>query len=279
MIHFEFSLYSKKYSKESLLSIYSLNYLNDWLSHESEIRNLFFFEESTSGENSSINDSICMLRYNNLLGTDEKNYILSTYIEDAYVIDKNNMGVLHLIINSDYKKQNLNDKIIKFICNHIYNQIQFGIFRNGIIQPLNEQDKITFNWIDEIDWTNNFVENKLYSINHLDFLFLTDFTYLFEPSSVIKTINKPIYISNYNLECFRLSKLLDSLDNDIIRYKKSIKFLQNKKKELKKNKRHLYLAYRNTYIDMLSDTTKLWFEMPIDDKTILTSPKTTKTIF
>ena len=92
-------------------------------------------------------------------------------------------------------------------------------------------------------------------------------------------MNKPIYISNYNLECYRLSKLIDSVNNDILRYKKSIKFLQNKKKELKKNKKHLYTAYRNTYIDMLGDTNKTWIETPVDEKTILTSPKNSKSIF
>ncbi len=288
MIHFEFSLYSKKYSKELLLNNYTIEYLNDWLSHESEIKYLFFFgdnEENTCNNldipdyTNNINDTICILRHNTILTNEEKKCILSLYIDDCYVINKNNIAVLHLIINSDYQKQPINEKIVKFLFNHIYNQTQLGIIKNGIIQPLSDKEKTIYNWNDELEWTNNFLENKTYeNINHLDFLMLTDFTYIYQSNSLVKTVSKPIYISNYNLECYRLSKLIDSVNNDILRYKKSIKFLEKKKKELKKNKRHLYTAYRNNYIDMLSDTKKAWIEELVDDKIILTSPKSNKII-
>ena len=278
MIHFEFTLFSKKHSKDTLLDKYTLEYLNDWLSHESEIKYLFYFENNITDEFSnidcpdSINDSIIILRHNNILNNDEKNYILSIYIEDAYVINRDNKAIFHLILSSDYKKQLENEKIIKFLCNHIYNQIQYGIIKNGIVQPLNENEKLIYKWSDEIDWTNKFVENNI-NLNDLDFLYLTEFSYVYQSNSLIKTLNKPIYLSNYNLECFRLSKIIDSIDNDIDRYKKSIKFLENKKKELRKNKKELYVEYRNVYINMLSDHDKSWNECLKNEDFNVESPK------
>jgi hypothetical protein len=279
MIHFEFTLFSKKFDKNSLLTKYSIDYLNDWLSYESEIKYLFFFGNNDEDDfSTSLSDSICILRHNTILNSDEKHFILSLYIEDAYVYNKNGQAILHLILKSEYLKQPINDKIIKYLCNHIYNQTEYGIIKNGIIQPLNEREKQTYGWVDEIEWTNGFLEKKLFDSGHLDFLILSDFTYLYQPSSLVKTMNKPIYMSNYNLECYRLSKLIDSLNNDISRYKKSIHFLEKKKKELKKNKKHLYIAYRNTYIDMLSNSGKCWSEEPLDEKTIVTSPRNYKSM-
>ncbi len=282
MIHFEFSLFSKKYPKDILVKKYTIDYLNDWLSYESEIKYLFYFgsqeDENKIEISHNLNDAICLLRHNTLLNSEEKQYILSLSIEDAYVYQKNDIATLHLVLQSDYTKQTMNEKIIKFLCNHIYNQTEYGIIKNGIIQPLNEQEKTIYQWTDEIEWTNQFVEKKQFDLSHLDFLLLTDFTYIYQSNSLVKNMNKPIYLSNYNLECYRLSKIIDSVDNDILRYKKSIKFLEKKKKELKKNKKHLYLAYRNTYVDMLSNREKSWLEQSLEEKNMVTSPRSYKSI-
>lgn len=262
MIDFEFSLFSKKYGKDCLLKHYTIDYLNDWLSYESEIKHLFFFGEPDDLPNINISsfthDSICILRHNEILNNNEKNFILALSIEDAYVISKNDIATLHIKLTSDFKKQPINENIIKYICNHIYNQTEHGIIKYGILQPLTDIEKENYGWKDEIEWTNYLVENKQFDISHLDFLYFSDFTYIYHQNSTVKELHTPIYLSNYNLNCYRISKLIDSVNNDIVRYKKTIKCLLNKKKELKKDKKQLYIAYRNNYIEMLSNTNKTW---------------------
>jgi hypothetical protein len=294
MITFEFSLYSKRYSKLQLLNIYSIEYLNDWLSYESEIKYLFFFgalfEDSyslselennydikknidlveDSPKNSSqpemlikntyLNEIFNLLKSNEILSNNEKAYILSLYIDDAYVFNRNNEAILKLTIKSEALNQLPSEKIVKFLCNHIYNSVQYGFLKNGIIQPLSEAQKQQYEWTDEINWSLKFTSSKNYDIGQFDFLLLSDFTYIFNKDSTVKILSKPIYISNYNLECYNISKSIDQLNIDILRYKKSIHFLKKKKEELKKKRKELYKKYKNTYISMLSEPKTLWKE-------------------
>ena len=263
MIKFEFKLSSKLYDVQTLVSKYSLDYLNDWLSYESELKYLFFFGESNNSEDDydltnlsypkCLEDIICLLRHNDLLTNEDKHYILSLYIEDAYVSIDNNIGTLHIQLESEYKKHILNENIIKFLLNHIYNQCHVGIFTNGIIQPLCDKDKIKYKWVDEVGWSYRFLNNNP---ENIDALFFSEFTFVLNDKNII--LSNPIYISNYNLECYQISKCIDTVNNDIHRYKKSIKFLKNKKKELKKEKYNLYRIYRDNYINMLCDYDKKW---------------------
>ena len=46
VLHFEFKLHSSLYLAEVLLQKYSIDFLNDWLSYESELKYLVFFGES-----------------------------------------------------------------------------------------------------------------------------------------------------------------------------------------------------------------------------------------
>ena len=262
MLEFRFNLSSRLYSVEELSVKYSLDYLNDWLSYESELKYLFFFGESNNNDDTDLTnlsypkcleDIICLLRHNEILSNEDKHYILSLYIEDAYVSIDNDIGTLHIKLESEYKKIEVNSKIIQFLLNHIYNQCNIGIFKNGLIQPLTNDDKIKYTWIDEVGWSYRFLEN---SPENIDSLYFSEFTFISNNTSLI--ITKPIYISNYNLECFQISKCIDSVNNDIHRYKKSIKFLEKKKKELKKEKYTLYKIYRDSYLNMLDNDNKKW---------------------
>ena len=262
MLEFVFNLSSKLYSVEQLSINYSLNYLNDWLSYESELKYLFFFGESNNNDDNDLTnlsypkcleDIICLLRHNQILSNEDKHYILTLYIEDAYVSIDNGIGKLHIKLESEYTKIEVNSKIIQFLLNHIYNQCSIGIFKNGLIQPLTNEDKIKYEWVDEVGWSYRFLENIQ---ENIDSLYFSEFTFISKDTSLI--ISKPIYISNYNLECFQISKCIDSVNNDIHRYKKSIKFLEKKKKELKKEKYTLYKIYRDRYLNMLDNDDKKW---------------------
>jgi hypothetical protein len=262
MLIFDFKLSSKLYSVENLGDHYSLDYLNDWLSYESELKYLFFFGESNNSDNydltnisypKCLEDIICLLRHNEILCNEDKHYILSLYIEDAYVSIENGVATLHIKLDSEYKKQEINSKIIQFLLNHIYNQCSIGIFKNGLIQPLKDEDKVKYGWIDEVGWSYRFLENNP---ENIDSLYFSEFTFVSKDTSLIPT--KPIYISNYNLECFQISRCIDSVNNDIHRYKKSIKFLEKKKKDLKKEKYSLYKIYRDSYLNMLDNDSKKW---------------------
>jgi hypothetical protein len=289
MITFEFSLYSKRYSKEELLDNYSIDYLNDWLSYESEIKYLCFFESSdlleelsknssqsleiiqendsnyVSDKKSNYNENLsylddahALLNSNEILTRNEKSYILSLYIDDAFVYQRNNEGIFKLTIKSENLNQLPNEKIIKFLCNHIYNCVEYGFLKNGIIQPLSESQKLQYEWSDEINWSLNFTKSKNYNLDQFDFLLLSDFTYIYNRDSTVKILSKPIYISNYNLECYNISKSIEQLNIDILRYKKSIHFLKKKKDELRKNRKELYKKYKRAYISMLSEPKTLW---------------------
>lgn len=262
MIKFEFMLFSKKYSKENLLKNYTIDYLNDWLSHESELKYLFFLEDFNSKE-------VGQLEYKNfifqtdLLNAEEKQFISSIYIDDAFVYSKNNEAYLNLTIKSEYIQQQPNEKIIKFLCNHIYNTTEFGFFKYGVIEPLTELQKKQLNWIDEYEWSYKLVKNDKYNLDQFDFLMLSNFTYLYDKNSVIQKLNQPVYISNFNIECYNIYKSIEQLDNDIYRYKKSIKFLKKKRQELKNIKKELQANYKRTYINMLSNPNKIWHEKQI----------------
>ncbi len=260
MIQFDFKLSSRLYTGQLLIDKYSLDYLNDWLSYESELKYFFFFGESTQ-ENSDecvsypkyLDDTICLLRHSDILNNDDKQYILSLCIEDAYVSIESNNAILHVILNSEYKKHTLNTNILQFLFNHIYNQCYCGIYKNGLIKPLTEEEKVKYNWTEEVGWSYEFLENNP---NELDTLYFTDFTYLNRDNDI--ELPKPIYISNYNLECYEIARCIDSIKNDIHRYNKSIKFLEKKRSDLKRNKKRLYKQYRTTYLNMLSDDGKKW---------------------
>jgi hypothetical protein len=266
MLEFRFKLSSKFYSIEELSIKYSLDYLNDWLSYESELKYLFFFGESNNSDDNDLTnlsypkcleDIICLLRHNNILCNEDKHYILSLYIEDAYVSIDNGIATLHIKLESEYKKIEVNSRIIQFLLNHIYNQCNIGIFKNGLIQPLTNEDKLKYMWIDEVGWSYRFLNELKQEENILcDTLYFSDFTFITEDNSLIPT--KPFYISNYNLECFQISKCIDSVNNDIHRYKKSIRFLEKKKKDLKKEKYLLYKIYRDSYLNMLDNDNKKW---------------------
>lgn len=261
MIQFDFKLTSKLYNSETLICKYTLEYLNDWLSYESELKYFFFFGESNNDfdyEVSSqtypkyLEDTICLLRHNDILSNEDKQYILSLSIEDAYVSIESGFAILHIILNSEYKKHELNTKILQFLLNHIYNQCCYGIYRNGLIKPLTEEEKQRYSWNDDIGWSYEFLENNP---NILDSLYFTNFTYVNKKNIEIP---KPIYISNYNLECYQLARGIDNIKNDIHRYNKSIKFLEKKKVDLKSAKKTLYKDYRIIYLSMLSDDDKKW---------------------
>jgi hypothetical protein len=260
MIQFNFNLSTKFFNNSQLLHNYSLEYLNDWLSYESELKYLFFFGEtdenydlSTLSYPKSIEDIICLLRHNTLLTNEDKKFILSIYIEDAFVSIENQIPTLNVILDSEYKQTEINSKIIQFLLNHIYNQCHTGLFKNGIIRPLTELEKIKYKWIDEIGWSQHFLEQTK---DPIDSLYFSEYTFITSEASLIP--QKPVYVSNYNLECYEISKCIDLIKNDIHRYKKSIKFLERKKKELKKEKSSLYKIYRNSYLNMLDNDNKKW---------------------
>jgi hypothetical protein len=262
MIQFDFKLASKLYDVNKLVDRYSLEYLNDWLSYESELKYLFFFGESNNSENvdltnlsypKCLEDTICLLRHNTILSDEDKHFILSLNIEDAFVSVHENTAVLHIVLESEYKKQSINSKIVQFLLNHIYNQCSSGIFKHGFIQPLNDEDRLKYKWSDEAGWSYHFLENDPPEI---DALFFSEFTFICNEQTLIPT--NPIYISNYNLECFQIGNCIDTIKNDIHRYKKSIKFLEKKKKELRKEKHLLYKLYRDKYFAMLGDDNKSW---------------------
>ena len=261
MIQFNFNLSTRLFDKSQIVSNYSLEYLNDWLSYESELKYLFFFGEvdenydlSTLSFPKSIEDIICLLRHNTILTNEDKKFILSIYIEDAFVSIENQTATLHIILDSEYKQSPINSKIIQFLLNHIYNQCHSGLFKNGIIRPLIENEKKKYKWLDEIGWSQRFLEQTTESI---DSLYFSEYTFITTNTSLIP--QKPVYISNYNLECYEVSKCIDLIQNDIHRYKKSIKFLEKKKKELKKEKYCLYKLYRDSYLNMLDNDTKKWY--------------------
>lgn len=262
MIKFEFSLFSKKYSKENLLKNYTIDYLNDWLSHESEIKYLFFLENLDSKEKGHT-EYKNIIEQTDLLNNSEKEFIYSIYIDDAFIYSKNNEAYLNLTIKSDNLQQEPNEKIIKFLCNHIYNTTEFGIFKYGIIQPLNDLQKKQLNWIDEFEWSYKLVKNDNYNLEQFDFLMISDFTYLYNKDSLIQKLSNPVYISNLNIECYNIFKSIEQIDNDIYRYKKSIKFLKKKRRELKVIKKELQINYKKTYINMLSNPNKIWREKHI----------------
>jgi hypothetical protein len=262
MIQFDFKLASKFFDVDTLTSKYSLEYLNDWLSYESELKYLFFFGESNNTDNvdltnlsypKCLEDTICLLRHNTILSNEDKHYILSIYIEDAFVSIEQNIATLHIILKSEYKKQEINSKIVQFLLNHIFNQCHSGIFKHGFIQPLSDIDKIKYNWNDEVGWSYSFLQDEPANIDALVF---SEFKLVCNDETLIP--NNPIYISNYNLECFQIGNCIDTIKNDIHRYKKSIKFLEKKKKDLRKEKHHLYELYRDTYLGMLADDDKSW---------------------
>jgi hypothetical protein len=260
MIQFNFNLSTKLFDKSQLVSNYSLEYLNDWLSYESELKYLFFFGEvdenydlSTLSYPKSMEDIICLLRHNKILTNEDKKFILSIYIEDAFVSIENQTATLHVILDSENKHTPINSKIIQFLLNHIYNQCHSGLFKNGIIRPLTESEKIKYKWIDEIGWSQHFLEQ---TTERIDSLYFSEYTFITSDTSIIP--HKPVYVSNYNLECFEISKCIDLIQNDIHRYKKSIKFLDRKKKELKKEKSSLYKLYRDSYLNMLDNDNKKW---------------------
>ena len=261
MIQFDFKLTSKLYNSETLLCKYTSEYLNDWLSYESELKYFFFFGESNNDfdyEVSSqtypkyLEDTICLLRHNDILSNDEKQYILSLCIEDAYVSVETGVAILHIILNSEYKKHELNTKILQFLLNHIYNQCYSGIYKNGLIKPLTDEEKQKYNWTDDVGWSYEFLENNP---NILDSLYFNNFTFVNKDNIELP---KPIYISKYNLECYQIARGIDNIKNDIHRYNKSIKFLEKKKVDLKRAKKTLYVNYRTNYLTMLADDDKKW---------------------
>jgi hypothetical protein len=120
MIQFNFNLSTKFFNNSQLVHNYSLEYLNDWLSYESELKYLFFFGEtdenydlSTLSYPKSIEDIICLLRHNTVLTNEDKKFILSIYIEDAFVSIENQIPTLNVILDSEYKQTEINSKIIK----------------------------------------------------------------------------------------------------------------------------------------------------------------------
>lgn len=249
LLNFKFSLYSTFCSAEDLTKKYTLEQLNDWLSYESELKYLFYFgenENENENEGTILDSSICLLRHNTILTNDEKLYILSLSIEDAQVVPE---GTLYVTLKSDFVKPIPLTNVLQFLCNHIYNQCQLGMFKYGIIQPLNETEKITFQWKDEPGWSLHFLEKHPLSI---DALFLTHFTCITPLSP------NPVYLSHYNLACYELSHNIDEIENDIHRYKKSIKYLKKKQKELRKEKHHLYRIYRDNYLTMVTNENTKW---------------------
>lgn len=260
LLNFKFGLYSTFCSAEDLTKKYSLEQLNDWLSYESELKYLFYFgEEDSESESESegglLDSSICLLRHNTILTNDEKMYILSLSIEDAQVKQEDGAGAggaatLHVTLKSDHVPVPPPVNVLQFLCNHIYNQCQLGMFKHGIIQPLNDAEKETFHWKDEPGWSLNFLEKHPLSI---DALFLTRFT------CVAPLSPNPIYLSNYNLACYEVSHHIDEIENDIHRYKKSIKYLKKKQRELRKEKHHLYDIYRDNYLTMVTNENTKWF--------------------
>lgn len=266
MIQFHFNLSTKFFDQKQLIHHYSVEYLNDWLSYESELKYLFFFGEtdehydlSTLSYPKSMENTICLLRQNTILTNEDKKFILSIYIEDAFISVENNIAKLQIILDSEYKQTPINSRIVQFLLNHIYNQCHSGLFKNGIVRPLTEGEKIKYKWIDEIGWSLNFLEHTL---DPIDSLYFSEYTFI--TSDVFLIPQKPVYISNYNLECYEVSKCIDLIQNDIHRYKKSIRFLEKKKKELKKEKYSLYKVYRDSYLSMLdNDTTKWNFKLSV----------------
>ncbi len=260
MIQFHFNLCTKFFNQHQLIHHYSLEYLNDWLSYESELKYLFFFGEtdenydlSTLSYPKSIENIICLLRQNTILTNEDKKFILSIYIEDAFVSIENGIAKLNVILDSDYKLTPINSKIIQFLLNHIYNQCHSGLFKNGIIRPLTDGEKSKYKWIDEIGWSQNFLQH---TSDPIDSLYFSEYTFITSDVSLIP--QKPVYLSNYNLECYEVSKCIDLIQNDIHRYKKSIRFLEKKKKELKKEKYSLYKLYRDSYLNMLDNDIAKW---------------------
>jgi hypothetical protein len=259
LINFKFGLYSTFCAAEDLTKKYSLEQLNDWLSYESELKYLFYFGEGAGGGDSEgessgtiLDTSICLLRHNTILTNDEKMYILSLSIEDAQVVQEDGNATLHITLKSDHvvPVPFAFVNVLQFLCNHIYNQCQLGMFKYGIIQPLSEAEKDTFQWKDEPGWSLNFLEQHPLSI---DALFLTRFT------CVAPMSPNPIYLSNYNLACYELSQNIDEIENDLHRYKKSIKYLKKKQRELRKEKHQLYNIYRDNYLTMLTNENTKWF--------------------
>lgn len=276
VLHFEFKLHSTIHVAEVLLQKYSIDFLNDWLSYESELKYLMFFGESSSSLSSSLSggeeqqhlafppaleNTICLLRHNTILTNDEKRYILSLYIEDAYVVASASappvsVAMLHLVLKSDFVKQaHPTANILQFLCNHIYNQTQFGILKHGLVPPLSEADKAAFAWQDEPGWSQSFLERNP---GRTDALYLTNFTYRQTQQTQQPPQQQPLYISNYNLACYELSKHIDEIHNDLERYKKSIKYLKKKQKELRKEKHGLYNLYRDHYLAMVTNDDKKW---------------------
>jgi hypothetical protein len=272
VLHFEFKLHSAFHAAEVLLQKYSIDFLNDWLSYESELKYLMFFGESSSSLSSSrggetdpdilpdfppaLENTICLLRHNPILTNDEKRFILALYIEDAYVVvaapAAAPFAMLHLVLKSDFVKQDHpTANILQFLCNHIYNQTQFGILKHGLVPPLSEADKAAFAWQDEPGWSQSFLERNP---GRTDALHMTHFTYRHTQPPP----QQPLYISNYNLACYELSKHIDEIHNDLERYKKSIKYLKKKQKELRKEKHGLYNLYRDHYLAMVTNDDKKW---------------------
>lgn len=270
LIHFEFKLHSSFCVGDQLAGKYSIEYLNDWLSYESELKYLFFFGESSGGGGgdgngdeinsceegelypSSLEDSICLLRHNNILTDNEKRFILSLCIEDVYVFVKDTTAVvLHVALKSSGAPCGDASKIVQFLCNHIYNQCQLGILKHGLIQPLSEAEKVLYEWQDEPGWSCAFLDKNPLAV---DALFLSHFTCLLpqQPQCM------PTYISNYNLACYEVAKSIDSVKNDLHRYKKSIKYLHKKQKELRKEKHALYKIYRDNFLAMALSEEKKW---------------------
>jgi hypothetical protein len=277
-LHFEFKLHSAFHAADVLLQKYSIDFLNDWLSYESELKYLVFFgESSTSSPSSSsmssstssssfslppcLENTICLLRHNTILNNDEKRYILSLYIEDAYVVASVPpvpVAMLHLVLKSDYAKQDqATENILQFLCNHIYNQttIQGGILQHGLVPPLTQEDKVAFAWQDEPGWSQGFLAQNP---GRTDALFLTHFTFRHGTGAAVRRLQQPIYISNYNMVCYELSKHIDEIQNNIERYKKSIKYLKKKQKEVRKEKHGLYNLYRDHYLTMVTSEDKKW---------------------
>lgn len=295
VLHFEFKLHSAFYEAEVLLQKYSIDFLNDWLSYESELKYLMFFGESSPSSSLSssfsgkgfgggaddeasaavaaaaalppcLESTICLLRHNTILTNEEKRYILSLYIEDAYVVvagaPPTSVAMLHVVLKSDHHVKEPTANILQFLCNHIYNQtIQGGILQHGLVSPLSAEDKVSFGWQDEPGWSRSFLEQNP---GRTDALFMTHFTYRQTEGSLdLQQLHKlhkqqPLYISNYNLACYEVSKHIDEIQNSIERYKKSIKYLKKKQKEVRKEKKTLYNLYRDHYLAMVTNDDKKW---------------------
>lgn len=262
MIQFDFKLSSHFYNEQQLFSKYSLEYLNDWLSYESELKYLFFFGEpdesfdvSTVSYPKSIEEIICLLRHNTMLTNEDKQFILSIVIEDAYVYSENNIAMLRIVLDSEFKKIQINSRIIQFLLNHIYNQCHDGLYKHGMIRPLTEEEKKKYQWTDEVGWSQNFLEDQMKRTT-FDSLFFSNYTFVCDDSTLIPS--NPIYIANYNLECYQIHKCIELVKNDMERYSRSIKFLKKKKRDLRKEKESLYTLYRNTYLTMLDNGAKKW---------------------